>query len=155
MLQLHKKTKGFTIAEMLVVLVISSIIITITLLVLNLVQRQIQNIQANMASNTEQRLLERGLWQDFNSHNLFYNDKEQQVFCMSEKDTIIYTFHKAYVLRNLDTLAIAVFNKKVFLEGEEVLNQRIDALELQISKEITNRKIVVFKTNDAAHYMNY
>ncbi len=155
MLYLNKKTKGFTISELLVVLVISSIIITIALLVLNMVQGQIRNIQANYKINTELRLLERGLWQDFDSHTIFYNTKNQELQCFSEKDSVSYIFNKEYVIRNLDTIAVSIVKKRVFLDGEEVIGNVIDAIELQVSKEIENKKIVVFKTNDAAHYMNY
>jgi len=154
MLYLNKKTKAFTIAEMLVVLVISSIIITITIMVLNLVQGQIRSIQAIYETNTETRLLKRGLWQDFNNHNLYFDTSKNQLLCTSEKDTVIYVFHKEYIIRNLDTINVKVFEKRLFLDGEEVNNYQVDALELYLSKEIKNKKLFVFKTNDSAHYMN-
>ena len=154
MLYLNKKTKAFTLAGMLVVLVITSIIITITLLVLNMVQSQIKSIQTIYRTNSETRLLERGLWQDFNSHRLFYNSAKGSLLCTSEKDTVRYTFYKNYVTRNLDTIKTAIIKKKLFLEGEETKNGSIDALELHLSKEIKNKKLFIFKANDASHYMN-
>lgn len=155
MLYLNKKTKAFTIAEMLVVLVISSIIITITIMVLNLVQGQIRSIQTIYKTNTEIRLLKRGLWQDFNVHRIYFDNSKSQLLCASEKDTVIYVFHATYVTRNLDTINVNVFEKKVFLGGEEVKNGSIDALEIHLSEEIKNKKLFIFKTNDAAHYINY
>ena len=154
MMYLSKKTKAFTIAEMLVVLVISGIIITITLLVLSLVQGQIRSIQAIYKKNTEIRLLERGLWQDFNKHRLFYNNFKQQLVCTSEKDTVVYTFYNEYITRNSDTLRVTVVEKILFLDGEVVTNNNIDAMELQVSKEITDKKLFIFKWNDATQYMN-
>ncbi len=155
MLYLYKKTKAFTIAEMLVVLVISSIIITITIMVLNLVQGQIRSIQTIYKTNIELRLLERGLWQDFNSHRIYYDDSKSQLLCASEKDTIIYTFNTGYITRNLDTIKTAIVDKRIFLDGEEIKNGSIDALEIHLSKEIKNKKLFIFKTNDASHYVNY
>ena len=154
MLYLNKKTNAFTIAEMLVVLVISGIVMTITLLVLSLVQGQIRSIQAIYKKNTEIRLLERGLWQDFNKHRLFYNNFKQQLVCTSEKDTVVYTFNNEYIIRNSDTLRVTIAEKILFLDGEVVTNNNIDAMELQVSKEITDKKLFIFKWNDATQYMN-
>ena len=155
MLYLNKKTKAFTLTEMLVVLVITSIIITITLLVLNMVQSQIRSIQTIYSTNTETRLLEQGLWQDFNGHRLFYNNTKQQLSCTSESDTVRYTFYKNYITRNLDTIKAVIIEKRLFFDGEETKSGSIDALELHLSKEIKNKKLFIFKTNDASHYMNY
>lgn len=152
---LNKKIKAFTIAEMLVVLVISSIIITITILVLSLVQDQIKSIQTIYSTNVEIQLLERGLWQDFNNHKLFYESTNEQLICTSEKDTITYVFHKNFVTRNLDTIKTTIVEKRLFLDGEETKKGSIDALELYLSKEIESKKLFIFKTNDATHYMNY
>ncbi len=154
MYHLHKKAKAFTIAEMLVVLVITSIVITIALLVLSMVQKQIRSIQNIYKTNTEIRLLERGLWQDFNTHNIFYTPSKQQLICTSEKDTITYTFFKGYTVRNLDTIRVAITEKTVFLDGEKIEGGAIDAIEIFFSKEIKNKKSFIFKTNDALHYMN-
>lgn len=99
-------------------------------------------------------MLERVLWSDFNHYNLSYNSISNQLQGFSEKDSVIYTFHEQYITRNLDTLAVAIIEKKVFLDGEEVRNSAIDALEIRTSKEIINQEVFVFKIKDAAHYMN-
>ena len=153
MYPLHKKAKAFTIAEMLVVLVITSIVITIALLVLSMVQKQIRSIQNIYKTNTEIRLLERALWQDFNTHNVFYAAATQQLICTSEKDTITYSFVKNYTLRNFDTIRVAITEKTVFLDGEKIGGGAIDAIEIFFSKEIKNKRSFIFKTNDALHYM--
>ena len=72
----NKKVTAFTIAEMLVVLVISGIVISLTMLILSLVQKQLSIINTNNEKTTEIQLLERVLWQDFNRHNLFFNEKQ-------------------------------------------------------------------------------
>lgn len=139
---------------MLVVLVITSIIITITILVLNLVQGQIRNVQNIYHNNTETQLLERALWQDFNQYRLYFNNTNAKMIGRSEKDSVVYIFDEDYVVRNTDTIDVHIFKRTLFLDGNEVQTNVIDAIELQLSKEIKNKKLFIFKQNDAAHYLN-
>lgn len=150
----NKKINAFTISEMLVVLVISGIIISIAMVVLNLVQGQIKSVQSVYKKNTEIQLLERALWQDFNTYNLHFNASGSLLKGVSEIDSIKYLFKENYVLRNTDTLKTPVYQLKTFLDGEEVTSGKIDALELLLSKEIKTKRIFIFKKNDAAHYLN-
>ncbi len=153
-MQVTKKIKAFTLSEMLVVLVISGIIITITILVLGLVQGQIRNMQKNYNTDTEIRLLERALWGDFNKFNLTYNNSTEDIVARSEIDTVTYHFTNQYIVRNIDTIRTTVIKKRFFLDGNEVTSGAFDAIELQLSKEIKNKKLFIFKKNDATHYMN-
>jgi len=57
-MRMFKKIKSFTIAEMLVVMVLTAIVISIAMLVLNLVQSELIGIQQNFKNNTELRTLE-------------------------------------------------------------------------------------------------
>jgi len=154
MLQASKKVKAFTLSEMLVVLVISGIIMTITILVLGLVQGQIRNIQNIYEQNTEIRLLERALWADFNRYTLTYDSTREQILCRSEIDSATYTLRNDYIVRNTDTIQTAIISKKLFLDGNQVTNGVFDAIEIQLSKEIKNQKLFIFKNNDALYYMN-
>ena len=151
---LNKKVKAFTIAEMLVVLVISGIVISLTMLVLSLVQKQIRILKTNNNQTAEIRLLERALWQDFNRHRLFFNSKQQQLQCVSEIDTVNYTFKDKYTIRNADTLNVVVFKTTAYLEGNTVTDTNIDAIELQLTKETTDKTVFIYKTKDASYYMN-
>jgi len=151
---LNKKINAFTIAELLVVLVISGIVISLTLLILNLVQKQLRIINNNNEQTTEIRLLERVLWQDFNRHNLFFNKKQQQLYCVSEIDTVQYTFKDTYTIRNTDTLNVAIFKTTTYLEGNTITSKDIDAIELVVSKEIADKSIFIYTTKDASFYLN-
>ncbi len=151
---LNKKITAFTIAEMLVVLVISGIVISLTMLILRLVQKQVKVINTANDQKTEIRLLERALWQDFNKHSLFYDSMKQQMQCISEIDTIHYTFKENYIIRNTDTLDIPVFKTMLYLDGNTVTNNHIDAIELQLSKEMADKIIFIYKTKDASFYLN-
>ncbi len=151
---LNKKVKAFTLAEMLVVLVISGIVISLTMLILSLVQKQLKIIQTNNNKTTEIRLLERALWQDFNKHRLFYNNTKQQLHCISEIDTVLYTFKPSYIIRNTDTLNVPIFKTITYLDGTTTINNNIDAIELQLSKEIANKTIFIYTNKDASYYIN-
>ncbi len=151
---LNKKVKAFTLAEMLVVLVISGIVISLTMLILSLVQKQLKIIQTNNNKTTEIRLLERALWQDFNKHRLFYNNTKQQLNCISEIDTVRYIFKTSYIIRNKDTLNIPIFKTTTYLDGTTTKNNNIDALELQLSKEIADKTIFIYTNKDASYYIN-
>lgn len=151
---LNEKIKAFTIAEMLVVLVISGIVISLTMLVLSLVQKQLRIININNNKTTEIRLLERVLCQDFNRYSLFYDTKQQQLHCVSEVDTVNYRLKSNYIIRNKDTLDVVVFKTTTYLDGNAINNSRIDAIELQLSKDHPNKKLFIYKTKDASYYMN-
>ena len=152
--RLDRKVNAFTIAEMLVVLVISGIVISLTMLILSLVQKQLKAINTNNNQTTEIRLLERALWQDFNRHNLFFNAKQQQLHCISEIDTVQYTFKKEYTIRNADTLDVVVFKTTTYLDGATTTNNNIDAIELQLSKEKADKTVFIYKIKDATYYIN-
>ena len=154
MKMLNKKITAFTIAEMLVVLVISGIVISLTLLILSLVQKQLRVINTNNEKTTEIRLLERVLWQDFNRHRLFYNNTKQQLLCISEIDTVQYLFKTDYVIRNRDTLNVPIFKTTIYLDGATTTNNNIDAIELLVSKDIKGRTIFIYTSKDASYYIN-
>lgn len=154
MKKLTKRIQAFTLAEMLVVLVISGIVISLALVVLNLVQKQISSITHYQEKQTALNLLENILWQDFNAHEVIAN--RHKLYCISEKDTVTYILNQDFTLRNGDTLKVPVFDIKTYLDGNIVNgNSIVDALELQVSQSQTDKILFVYKTKDAAYYMNH
>ena len=151
----NKKTNAFTIAEMLVVLVISAITISLAMLVLQLVQTQLTTISANYNQQTETSILENVLSKDFNKHRLFYNSNQQQLQCVSEIDTVTYTFRENYTLRNTDTLQVPIYKTIAYIEGIPIKTiSQIDALELQLKKEQPQNILFISTTKDGAYYIN-
>lgn len=153
-MRLNKKVSSFTLSEMIVVLVISTIVISLAITTINLVQQQIMIIHRNFEKNTEIRLLERALLFDFNKHHIEYNKLDEKLVCTSINDTIVYSFKPNYILRNNDTLNISISENTVYLDGKKVIDKNIDAISLYLSKGFLNRRIFVSKQKDAAHYMN-
>lgn len=150
--QLNKKIEAFTISEMLVVLVISGIVISLSLVVLDLVQKQIQSISSHQEKQSEIRTLERELWQDFNKYDINYT--KHKLYFLSEIDTVVYTFRQDYTLRNTDTLDVPVYEIKAYLDGEVTTKKYVDALELMLSKEQPDKTVFIHKRKDATYYMN-
>lgn len=148
-----KKIKSFTIAEMLVVMILTTIVISIAILVLNLVQTELRGIQQNFKNNTELRTLEQTLWLDFNKNEILVDTKSNQFMCISPLDTVIYKFTENYVLRNNDTLKVVIEEHKLFLDMKPSLTNA-DAIELKLSKEFQNKQLFIFKTKAASYYMN-
>lgn len=148
-----KKIKSFTITEMLVVMILTSVVISIAILVLNLVQKEVKGIQLNFKNNTELRTLEQALWNDFNKNEVLFDSKENQLICSSPIDTVYYKFKENYVLRNKDTLRIVIQQKQLLLDMNEVIRY-VDAIELTLSKEFQNKELFIYKTKAASFYMN-
>jgi hypothetical protein len=149
----NKKIKSFTITEMLVVMVLTTIVIAIAILVLNLVQNELIGIQVNLKNNTEVRTLELTLWNDFNKNEVLVEPKNNRLICISPCDTVIYQFKENYVLRDTDTLKISFEKKDFFLDMNTALTS-VDAIELNLSKEFQNKKLFIYKTKAASYYMN-
>lgn len=152
---INKKIRAFTIAEMIVVLVLSGIVISIAILVLNLVQNQIFGIQNNMEKQSEVLLLERTLWQDFSANRIGYDKRNKILYCISPLDTINYVFTKEFVIRNQDTITIHIKNSKFYLDAHEVTENELDAIELSIDESSREKELFIFQNKDASHYMNY
>jgi len=151
---LNKRVKAFTLSEMLVVLVVSSIVIAITFMVLNLVQKQVSTIRTNFSKQQEIQTLERILWQDFNSYNAYYNQVNDILEFTNNKEIITYNFNTDYILRNSDTIHTSIASKSLFLNGNLINNGYVDAITIITEKLYTSNKIFAYKQKDAAYYLN-
>ncbi len=61
------KVQGFTLQEMVITMIISTIVIGLAFSVLTMVQRHMWSIQKNFELNTEYNRLEQALWIDINT----------------------------------------------------------------------------------------
>lgn len=148
------KLKAFTLAEMLVVLVVASILISMAFMVLNMVRKQVVSIQKSYAKKQEVQFFEVTLLRDFNSGSAFYDTKKNQLLLKNTKGNIRYTFLKNSIVRENDTFHIEVADKKLFLDGVEVQQNSIDGIEINMSNNFANRQLFIHQTKDAAFYIN-
>ena len=149
----NKKIRSFTIAEMLVVMILTIIVISIAILVLNLVQKEIKGIQLNYKNNTEVKTLGQALWNDFNKKTVVFDAKTNRLICTTPLDTVIYKFSSKYVVRNTDTIKVNVVENNYYLDCNKSMNG-VDAIALKFSKEFQNKELFIFKTKASSYYMN-
>jgi len=150
-----KKLKSFTLAEMLVVLVLSAIVVSLAIVVLALIQKQVLSIESIEKNKQEIILFERTLWQDFNQGQVQYELKKSKLFIYAHIDTIEYKFNEDFVLRNRDTLHVEIKKIKCYLDGNEIKEGQADAVEILFPEYFHKMELFVFKDKDASFYMNY
>jgi len=148
-----KKIESFTIIEMLVVMILTSIVISIAILVLNLIQKELLGIQLNYKNNTEIRTLEQALWNDFNKDAVFFDVKNKQLVFTTPLDTVLYKFNENFVVRNKDTLKVKIVKFFFYLDLEKSTVQ-VDALGLKLAKEFQNKQLFIYKIKASSYYMN-
>tara|TARA_B110000046_G_C13026081_1_gene414211 strand:- start:8744 stop:9208 length:465 start_codon:yes stop_codon:yes gene_type:complete len=148
------KLKAFTLAEMIVVLVVASIVISMSFLVLNMVGKQVSLIQNNYHKKQEVQLFETTFTRDFNTHSVFYHKKENILILKNTKDSVSYVFLDHFIIREKDTFNIEVVNKKLFLDGLETNEKQIDAIEINLSEQFSNKQLFIQQTKDASYYIN-
>lgn len=148
-----RKLKSFTLAELIVVMIITAIVVGMAFSVLRIVQKQIHTIQTNFDKTSTLALFEQRLWQDFNEpHNIIYNKNE--LILTSETDTIHYSFQENFIMRNQDTIKLKTTPNKAFFKGKEITNGTIDAISIFADTELPDYAIFVSKKNDITLFMN-
>ncbi|PWH83990.1 hypothetical protein DIS18_05430 [Algibacter marinivivus] len=154
-MQISKKTQAFTLSEMIVVLILTSIVVGLAFSVLDLVQKQILAIKDNYNKNLELTKLETALWLDFNRYpNITYHGFKEELVFKNELDSITYFFSEAYIIKGQDTFAIQLHQKQYYFDGKILNNGQVDALKLEASKAFQNKQLFVFKQNDATSYID-
>lgn len=151
---IDKKIKAFTLSEMLVVLVISSIVIAAAFLILTMVQKQFMVVQKNINNKQEINFFERLLWRDFNTYTINYQKKKDLLMLTNNIDSIQYSFFKEYAIREKDTFFVQITTKELFLDGNKVVNGVIDAIKIKTNPLFGNKKIFIYTSKDATYYLN-
>ncbi len=150
-----KKIKAFTLSEMMVVLVITSIVVGMAFAVLNLVQKQMLGIEKNYERNTALNLLRQSLWIDFNRcDKVFYNAQSGELFFVNEMRTVQYRIGEYLIVKNKDTFDIKWEGQKFYFENVAVSVGEVDALNFVTAKEYGTQRLFVSKSNSATTYMN-
>lgn len=151
----NKKLKAFTLSEMIVVMILTSIVAGLAFSVLSLVQRHMKSIQNNFNGVTELNLLEQSLWLDFNRFpTISYDDIDNELLFFSELDSKIYSFHDTFIVKDRDTFYTPLEKKTIYMDGNAIKKGAVDAIKLQASKAFQKQHLFVFKINDAKLYMD-
>ncbi|WP_323787688.1 PulJ/GspJ family protein [Psychroserpens sp.] len=154
-MKLNKKIKAYTLSEMIIVLILTSIVVGLAFSVLGLVQKHMTAIQSNYGRNLELNRLESILWMDFNRYpNITYNSIQNELKFASEIDSIRYKFTDKHIIRKQDTFDLFFQNKQFYFNGELIQEQNIDAIKLEASEKFQYQSLFIFKSNDANTFMN-
>jgi len=149
------KIRAFTLSEMLVVLLLTTIVVGMAFAVLRLVQQQMEGIQSNYERNTQFNLLQRSLWFDFNQNDgVWYDPYKEELVFSNGMGEMIYEFHKDEIITLRDTFELKIVKKSFFLNGLNQQNGEIDAMDIELSKTHGGKQLFVFKRNAATTYMN-
>lgn len=150
-----KKIAAFTLSEMIIVLILTSIVVGLAFTVLGLVQKQMAAIQVNFNHTLELNKLETELWLDFNRFpSIHFNDLEDRLLLKNEIDSVSYLLSESYIVRMKDTFPVQLESKQLYFDGLGSTTGPIDAVKLITSKAFQNRELFIYVKNDATVYMN-
>ena len=150
-----KKIKAFTLSEMIVVLLITTIVVGMAFSVLNLVQRQMNGIERNYEKNTELNLLRQSLWIDFNRNDrVFYDQKSGELSFINGLGKLNYLIGENLIVKDKDTFRLKWETQKYYFANEEKSFGEIDAIDFRTTKEFGSQKLFVYKSNSSTSYMN-
>jgi len=153
--QTKSKIQAFTLSEMVVVLILTSIVVGLAFSVLSLVQNHMVVIQQNFIKNSELNKLEQSLWLDFNRYsNIEYDDLEDELTFINDMGSTKYQFQKDAIIKARDTFHIQLQSQAFFFDGHQIQKGTIDALKLETSKTMQNQHFFIFKENDAIPFIN-
>lgn len=148
------KIEAFTLTEVLVVLVISAIVVGLAFSVLDLVQKNFRTIRGNYAHSAEVQHLKQQMVIDFNRyHNILYDQVPQEIRMRNEVDSIKYQFSYPFLIRNLDTIPVAVENLVFFFQGNEISGGKFDAVKVILGRPSGNF-IFISKKNAAKTFFD-
>jgi len=149
------KIPSFTLSEMIVVLLITTLVVGMAFSVLHLVQNQMNGIGENYERRTTFELLRHSLWIDFNRYDrVYYHNNTGELQFVNEMGGPTYRFEEGFLTKDQDTFYLEWETPGFLFENREVLSGEIDALGFQTTKSFGSRTFFVFKHNAATTYMN-
>lgn len=152
-MKILKKTKAFTLMEMLIVLAITSIVAGLAFAIVSMLGRNVQLIHANYDRNTELHLLEQQIVVDMNSHSTIRYDRDAMNLQLSSPlDSLRYQFSNSEIIRENDTLYNDFTVVECYFMGKPVDNGYIDAIKLAVDS-IENKFLFISKRNDALQHL--
>ncbi len=151
----HLKIKAFTLSEMLVVLLITTLVVGLSFGVLQLVQKQMHGMSGHYETHTQINRLKQSLWIDFNSSDrAYFNPQTSQLYFNDPIRAKGYYFMQDRVIGIRDTFFLGDFSYEFFFENQAPVNVEVDALSIEIMNEGATQKIFVYKRNAASSFLN-
>ena len=144
---MKNKLHAFTLQEMLIAMVVSSIAIGLAFLALSVFTKNMSLIQNNYQHKTTISLLEQQLYIDFHRYNMA--SLTESGFLLSNSiDSIEYDIDRDFVIRSKDTVYEGTIRLNTFFRGEETFKGNFDALKVSIIHKNDTTSIFVTKKED-------
>ncbi|WP_321827250.1 prepilin-type N-terminal cleavage/methylation domain-containing protein [Maribacter dokdonensis] len=149
-----KKIKAFSLQEMMVVLVITTVVVGMAFAVLNLVQRQMGSIETIYAIKTDINQLRQSLWIDFSRYDYIAVDqKSNKIMLSNELESRQYEIINGSSIRT-ENLEMEFESIEYYFDNQKVVQGEIDAISIITSKDTGHQEVFVFKQNTPVTYIN-
>lgn len=136
-MRITKKIKAFTLAELLVVLVLSIIVIGIAFSALNIINKNFNEYRSWYLSLSQKRELEAQLSIDFHrSTKIQFYKSQNKLILKTYKGSVEmleYTFLQNEIIIQSDTLEIPYKSYNFFFNGTVIENGQVDGLKIIFS----------------------
>lgn len=151
-----KKIAAFTLSEVLIVLVVTSIVVAIAFTVLRLVTQQYNAIRLRYQERTEVQKLKQRMTTDFDSaKSIFWDDLEEKLkINKGNEDLVNYEWTDNFLLRNTDTLSKHITDLKLFYRGVDVIKGQIDGIEIELKRSGQIINLFVSKKLDSRQQLS-
>lgn len=149
-----KKIKAFSLQEMMVVLVITTVVVGMAFAVLNLVQRQMGSIETIYVIKTDINQLRQSLWIDFSRYDYIAVDqKSNKIMLSNELESRQYEIINGSSIRT-ENLEMEFESIEYYFDNQKVVQGEIDAISIITSKDTGHQEVFVFKQNTPVTYIN-
>lgn len=137
------KIPGYTLSEVLVVLVVTALVVGIAFTVLRLVVYQLNKIELAYTDRTEMAMFKQRLYIDIErAQSINWNHEDAILKLEDSGESITYAMEENFIVRDDDTIPFGVADYKTYVLGKEVVSGSIDALRIMIS--VRGQEVPVF-----------
>lgn len=139
----HSKISAFTLSEMMVVLVITSIVVGIAFSVLTLVTKQFKAIEHSYDLQTQLTMFKEQLALDFDKCQAARLDSINQYLSLETNEGLLqYNFEDSQIIRAQDRFSLSYNDMNFYFQGVERKNGLVDAMSVTI--KLPGKPIHVF-----------
>ncbi|PRP65880.1 hypothetical protein [Nonlabens agnitus] len=153
-MKLTSRIPAYTLAELIVVMILTTIVVGLAFSTLRLVQSHMTAIQANYDKKREVGQFNSLIELDFNRFNNITYDKNTDVLTFKNPlDSLNYQFSESKIIMGEQTLNIPISEKVFFYDGEKREAGEIDAIRV-VMDSLNKAQFFVFKVNDPTRKIN-
>lgn len=151
-LTINSKIKAYTLSEVLIVLILTTIVVSISFSILNLVHKQFYSIKGNLNETTKLQFVSTRFKLELDKHeDIILDPSKNKISFISPIDTSYVYLNKEYLLFANDSLKMPRIT--YFKKGSKVSSGPIDAIKMEFDKKSLTNVIFISKSQDASQLM--